>query len=65
MEGSARVPFLGTLPEEEWKVHHRDYESRTGCRLDRVAFMEKVWTVVVGTQEVKGEEGFERTDSML
>ena len=22
IEGSARVPFLGTLPEEEWEVHH-------------------------------------------
>ena len=46
IEGSARVPFLGTLPEEKWEVHHRDHESRTGCRLDRVAFMEEVWTVV-------------------
>ena len=46
VEGSARVPFLGTLPEEEWEVHHRDHENRTGCRLDRVAFMEEVWTVV-------------------
>ena len=46
IEGSARVHFLGTLPEEEWEVHHRDHESRTGCKLDRVAFMEEVWTVV-------------------
>ena len=54
IEGSARVPFLGTLPEEEWDVHHRDHESRTGCRLDRVAFMEEVWTVVqsYGTQSI-------------
>ena len=37
IEASARVPFLGTLPEEEWEVHHRDHESRTGCKLDRVA----------------------------
>ena len=22
IEGAARVPFLGTLPEEEWEVHH-------------------------------------------
>ena len=42
IEGSARVPFLGTLPEEEWEVHHRDHESRTGCKLDRVALMEEV-----------------------
>ena len=42
IEGSARVPFLGTLPEEEREVHHRDHESRTGCKLDRVAFMEQV-----------------------
>ena len=54
IEGAARVPFLGTLPEEEWEVHHRDHENRTGCRLDRVAFMEEVWTVVqsYGTQSI-------------
>ena len=54
IEGAARVPVLGTLPEEEWEVHHRDHEKRTGCRLDRVAFMEKVWTVVqsYGTQSI-------------
>ena len=54
IEGAARVPFLGMLPEEEWEVHHRDHENRTGCRLDRVAFMEEVWTVVqsYGTQSI-------------
>ena len=54
IEGSARVPFLGTLPEEEWEVHHRDHENMMGCRLDRVAFMEEVWTVVqcYGTQSI-------------
>ena len=54
IEASARVPFLGTLPEEEWEVHHRDHESRTGCKLDRVAFMEEVWTVIqsYGTQSI-------------
>ena len=46
IEGAARVPFLGTLPEKEWKVHHRDHENRMGCRLDRVAIIEEVWTVV-------------------
>ena len=40
--------------EEEWEVHHRDHEKRTGCRMDRVAFMEEVWTVVqsYGTQSI-------------
>ena len=62
IEGAARVPFLGTLSEEEWEVHHRDHESTgrcitetmTGCRLDRVAFMEEVWTDVqsYGTQSI-------------
>ena len=54
IEGSTRVPFLGTLPEEEWEVHHRDHESRTGCKLDRVAFMEEVCTVLqsYGTQSI-------------
>ena len=54
IEASARVPFLGTLPEEEWEVHHRDHETRTGCKLDRVAFMEEVWTVIqsYGTQSI-------------
>ena len=46
IEGGTRVPFLGTLPEEEWEVHHRHHESRVGCRLDRAACMEEVWTVV-------------------
>ena len=36
--------FLGALPGEEWEVHHRDHENRTGCRIDGVAFMEEVWT---------------------
>ena len=54
IEGAARVPFLGTLPEEEWEVHHRDHENRTGCRMDRVAFMKEVWKVVqsYGTQSI-------------
>ena len=54
IEGAARVPFLGTLPEEEWEVHHRGHENRTGCRMVRVAFMEEVWTVVqsYGTQSI-------------
>ena len=53
-EGTARLPFFGTLPEEELKVHHRDHKNRTGCRLDRVAFMEEVWKVVqsYGTQSI-------------
>ena len=53
-EGAARVSFLGTLPKEEWEVHHRDNENRTGYSMDRVAFMEKVWTVVqsYGTQSI-------------
>ena len=54
IKGAARVLFMGTLPEEEWDVHHRDHENRTGCRLNRLAFMEKVWTVVqsYGTQSI-------------
>ena len=54
IEGAARVPFLGTLPEKEWEVHHRDHENRTGCNMDRVAFMEEVWTVLqsYGTQSM-------------
>ena len=57
IEGAARAPFLRTLPEEEWEVYHRDHENRTGCRLDRVAFMEEVWTVVqsYGTQSILKE----------
>ena len=52
IEGTARVPFLGTLPEEEWEDHHRDHENKTGCNMDRVAFMEEVWSAVqcYGTQ---------------
>ena len=52
IEGTARVPFLGTLLEEERDVHHRDHENRTEYNMDRNAFMEEVWTVVqsYGTQ---------------
>ena len=46
IEGTARVPFLGTLPDEEWEVHHRDRENRMVCRMDRVALMEGIWTVI-------------------
>ena len=53
IEGAARVPFLGTLPKEEWEVHHRDHENRTGCGMDRVAFMEEVTVVQsYGTQSI-------------
>ena len=54
IEGAARVPFLRTLPEVDREVHHRDHESRTECRLDRVAFMDEVWTVIqsYGTQSI-------------
>ena len=41
-EGTARVPLFGTLPEEEWEVHHIDHKNRTGCIMDIVAFMEEV-----------------------
>ena len=45
---------MGTLPEEEWEVQYRDHENRTGCRMDRVALIEEVWTVVqsYGTQSL-------------
>ena len=54
IEGAARVQFLGTLPEEEWEVYHRDHENKTGCNMDRVVFMEEVWTLVqrYGTQSM-------------
>ena len=47
IEGACRLHFLGTLPEEEWEVHHRDHGNRAGCDMDRVAFMEEVWTIVL------------------
>ena len=46
IEGTVRIPFFGTLAIEKWEFHHRDHENRTGCNMDRVAFMEEVWTVV-------------------
>ena len=54
IEGTARVLFLGILPEEEWEVYHGDQENRTGCSMGRVAFMEEVWSVVqsYGTQSM-------------
>ena len=41
IEGTARVRFLGTLPEVQWEVHYRDHENRTGCSMNRVAFMKR------------------------
>ena len=32
-EGAARVLFLGTKPKEEWEVHHRAHEYRSGCSI--------------------------------
>ena len=54
IEGTARVHFLGTLPKEEWEVHHTDHKNKTGCSMDRVDFMEEVWTVnqSYGTQSI-------------
>ena len=54
IEGAGKKPFLGPIPEEEREVHQRDHKNRTGCRLDRVAFMEEVSTVVqsYGTQSI-------------
>ena len=40
--GAARLLILGTLPEDEWKVHHRDNEVQTGCKMIQIAFMEDV-----------------------
>ena len=54
IESTARKRFLGTLPEEEWEIHHRNDENKTERKLDRVAFMDEVWTVVqsYGTQSI-------------
>ena len=35
IEGTVRITFFGTLPEDEWEKHHRDHEKRTGRRMDR------------------------------
>ena len=32
IEGSTRVPFLGTLPKDEWEVHHRDQVQSYGTQ---------------------------------
>ena len=42
------------LMESPWEVHPRDHENKTGCNMDRVAFMEEVWLVVqsYGTQSI-------------
>ena len=61
IEGLARVPFMETMPKKDWEVHHRDHENKTGCRIDRFAFMEEVWRVVqsYGTQSIL-KTGFNR-----
>ena len=58
IEGAARVPFLGILPEKEWEVHHRDHENKSGCGMDRIALMEEIWTVV----QCKGTQSRLKTD---
>ena len=65
IEGTARVPFLGTLPEEEWEFYHRDHENRTGCNMDRVAFMEEVWTVVEKGSQQTTDAGNPRQDGRV
>ena len=40
VESAAPLLFVGTLPEEEREVHHRDHENRKGCDMDRFPFME-------------------------
>ena len=54
IEGASRVSLLGTLPEEEWEVHHQDHENKAGCGMDRVDFLKEVWTVMqcYGTQSM-------------
>ena len=54
IEASARVLSWERYPKKNGKYINRDHESRTGCKLDRVAFMEEVWTVIqsYGTQSI-------------
>ena len=54
IESAARKTFLGTIPEDEWEVHHRDHENRAGCKMNRVAFNEEKCSVVqrYGTQTI-------------
>ena len=30
----------------KFEIYHRDHENRMSCSMDRVAFMEEVWTIV-------------------
>ena len=49
-----RVPFLGTLPEEEWEIYQSELERKAGVTWNRVTFMERTWEVIrrYGTQSV-------------
>ena len=49
-----RVPFLGTLPEEEWVRYQSEFERKAGVTWNRVTFIERTWDVIrrYGTQSV-------------
>ena len=46
IEGSARVPFLGTLPEEEWEVHLRDHVGQSGVHGRSLDSSSELWDPV-------------------
>ena len=54
IDETRRVPFLGTLPEEEWEKFQSELERKAGVTWNRVTFMERTWDVIrrFGTQSV-------------
>ena len=54
IEKSMRVPFLSTLPKEEWERYQSELEREKGVTWNRVTFMERTWDVICryGTQSI-------------
>ena len=46
IEGTMRVSFLSTLPEEEWERYQSELERKTGVTWSRATFMERTWDVI-------------------
>ena len=46
IEEKMRVPFLSTLPEEEWERYQCELERKTGVTWSRMIFMERTWDVI-------------------
>ena len=54
IDETMRVPFLSTLPEEEWERYQSELELKAGVTWNRMTFMERTLDVIrrYGTQSI-------------